>query len=55
MPDDLQVSPVPSSVCAALLDPHWRRAIEEKYAALLANQTWDLVSCPSSANVVAGK
>jgi len=50
-----QVSPVPSSVRAALLNPHWRRAIEEEYAALLANQTWDLVPRPSSANVVTGK
>jgi hypothetical protein len=31
-------SPVPSSVCTALADPHWRRAMEE-YAALLANHT----------------
>jgi hypothetical protein len=37
-----QVSPVPSSVRIALLDPHWRQAMEE-YAALVANQTWDLV------------
>ncbi|XP_021321359.1 uncharacterized protein LOC110437291 [Sorghum bicolor] len=42
MPGDSQVSLVPSSVREALLDPHWRRAMEEEYAALLANQTWDL-------------
>jgi hypothetical protein len=36
-PGDSQVSPVPSSVCTALLDPHWRRAMEEEYAALVAN------------------
>jgi hypothetical protein len=35
-------SPVPSSVRATLVDPHWRRAMEE-YATLLANHTWDLV------------
>jgi hypothetical protein len=32
-------SPVPSSVRTALADPHWRRAMEEEYAALLANHT----------------
>jgi hypothetical protein len=46
MPGDSQVSPVPSSVREALSDPHWRRAMEEEYAALLANQTWDLVPRP---------
>jgi transposase InsO family protein len=40
--EDSQVSPVPSSVRTTLLDPHWRRAMEE-YVALVANQTWDLV------------
>jgi hypothetical protein len=34
---DSQVSPVPSSVRIALLDPHWRQAMEEEYAALVAN------------------
>ena len=49
-----RVSPVPSSVRDTLADPHWRRATEEKYAAL-ANQTWDLVPRPSGCNVVTGK
>jgi hypothetical protein len=31
------ISLVLSSVRAALADPHWRRAMEEEYAALLAN------------------
>jgi hypothetical protein len=48
-------SPVPSSVRTALADPHWRRAMEEEYAALLANHTWDLVPCPPGTNVVTGK
>jgi hypothetical protein len=34
-----RVSPIPSSVRDALADPHWRHAMEEEYAALLANQT----------------
>ena len=49
-----RVSPVPSSVRDALADPHWRRSMEE-YAALVANQTWDLVLRPSGCNVVTGK
>ena len=49
------ISLVPSSVREALADPHWRRAMEEEYAALLANQTWDLVPRPRGANVVTGK
>jgi hypothetical protein len=52
---DLQVSPVPSSVRTALLDPHWRQAMEQEYAALVANQTWDLVPRPPGTNVVTGK
>jgi hypothetical protein len=52
---DSQVSLVPSSIRTALLDPHWRRAMEEEYAALVASQTWDLVPCPPGTNVVTGK
>jgi hypothetical protein len=48
-------SSVPSSVRTTLADPHWRRAIEEEYAALLANHTWDLVPRPPGTNVVTGK
>jgi hypothetical protein len=50
----LDASPVPSSVRAALADPHWHRAMEE-YAALLANHTWDLVPRPPGTNVFTGK
>ena len=35
----VRLSPVPSSVRDTLADPHWCRAMEEEYAALLANQT----------------
>ena len=52
---DPGVSPVPSSVRGALADPHWRRAMEEEYEALMANQTWDLVPRPPGGNVVTGK
>jgi hypothetical protein len=46
---------VPSSVRSALADPHRRRAMEEEYAALLANHTWVLVPCPPGTNVVTDK
>jgi hypothetical protein len=45
---------VPSFVCTALADPHWRQTMEE-YAALLANHTWDLVPHPPGTNVVTSK
>jgi hypothetical protein len=48
-------SPVPSSVRTALADPHWRRAMEEEYATLMANHTWDLVPRPPGTNVVTDK
>jgi hypothetical protein len=47
-------SSVPSSVRAALVDPHRRHAMEE-YTALLANHTWNLVPRPRGTNVVTGK
>jgi len=50
-----RISLVPSSIRDALADPYWRRAMEEEYAAHLANQTWDLVPCPSGCNVVTSK
>ena len=50
-----RVSPVSSSIRDALADPHWRCAMEEEYAALLANQTWDLVPRPFGCNVVTDK
>jgi hypothetical protein len=51
----LDASPIPSSVRTALVDPHWRRAMEEEYAALLANHTWDLVPRPPDNNVITCK
>jgi hypothetical protein len=48
-------SQVPSSVRAALVRTHWRHAMDEEYAALLANHTWDLVPRPPSTNVVTSK
>jgi hypothetical protein len=30
-------SPIPSSARAALVDPHWRAAMEDEYRALISN------------------
>ena len=49
------LSPIPRSCRDALADPHWRRAMEDEYAALMDNKTWDLVPRPAKANVVTGK
>jgi hypothetical protein len=49
------LSSVPSSIRATLVDPNWRRAMEEKFAALIANNTWDLVPPPIGFNVVTSK
>jgi hypothetical protein len=49
------LSPVPSSICVALIDPNWHRAMEDKFAILIANNTWDLVPRPIGSNVVTDK
>lgn len=49
------LSPVPRTYRAALADPYSRAAMEEEFAALHANRTWDLVPRPSGANIVTGK
>jgi hypothetical protein len=49
------LSLVPSSVRATLVDPNWRRAMEKEFAALIANNTCDLIPCPVGSNVVTGK
>jgi hypothetical protein len=51
----LTLSLVPTSVYRSLTDPHYRRAMEEEYEALLSNSMWDLVSQPPGVNVVTGK
>jgi hypothetical protein len=49
------LSPVPSSIHATLIDPNWRRSMEEEFVALIANNTQDLVPCPIGSNVIIGK
>jgi hypothetical protein len=34
---------IPFSARVALVDPHWRVAMEEEYGALINNRTWELV------------
>jgi hypothetical protein len=46
--------PVPTSLHAALIDLNWHCAMEEEFAILIANKTWDLVPHPVSSNVVTG-
>jgi hypothetical protein len=46
------LSPVLSSV---LVDPNWCRAMEEEFATLIANNTWDLVPRPAGSNVITDK
>jgi hypothetical protein len=45
----------PSSVSAALIDPNWCCTMEEEFATLIANNTWDLVPNPIGSNVITGK
>jgi len=49
------LSPISKTFRSALADPNWRATMEEEYATLLQNQTWDLVPHPAHANVVSGK
>ena len=49
------ISPIPTSVRAALNDPNWRSAMQSEFDALLANSTWTLVPRPPHTNIVTGK
>jgi hypothetical protein len=49
------LSPVPTSLCAALIDPSWRRAMQEEYDALITNNTCDIVPHPIGSNVITDK
>ena len=49
------VSPIPTSVRAALRDPNWRTAMQNEYDALMANSTWSFVPHPPGTNIVMGK
>jgi hypothetical protein len=49
------LSPVPTSIGAALRDPQWRAAMQEEFEALQRNQTWKLIPYPPRANVITDK
>jgi hypothetical protein len=45
----------PKSVREALKDPNWRRAMDDEFQALQANQTWRLVDPPAGTHTITGK
>jgi hypothetical protein len=49
------LSPVPSSICVALINLNRHHAMEAEFAALITNNTWDLVPCPVGSNVITDK
>lgn len=49
------VSPLPRSVRDALRDPNWLSAMQEEFAALVGNNTWELIPRPPRANVITSK
>ncbi|GKE49235.1 ribonuclease H-like domain-containing protein, partial [Tanacetum coccineum] len=46
------ISPIPRSTAQAMCDPNWKRAMDSEMSALLSNNTWTLVPCPSHSNIV---
>lgn len=49
------LSPLLTSFQSTLVDPNWHAAIQSKFDALLANDTWTLVPHPSGVNVGTSK
>jgi hypothetical protein len=49
------LSPMTSSIHATLIDLNWCRTMEEEFAALITNNTWDLVPHPVGSNVITDK
>jgi histone deacetylase 1/2 len=45
----------PSSYRSALVDTHWRSAMEDEHAALLRNNTWTLVPKPPGTNIIGSR
>jgi hypothetical protein len=49
------LSPVPSSIHATLIDPNWRRAMEEEFTALIARLHLGPCPSPVGSNVITSK
>jgi hypothetical protein len=49
------LSPVPSSIHIALVDLKWHHTMEEEFAALIANNTWDVAPRLIGSNVFTDK
>ena len=45
-------SPIPKFYSQALRDPHWKAAMDLEMHAILGNNTWTLVPCPSRVNTI---
>ena len=54
-PSSADVSPLPRSVRTAVKDPNWLSAMQEEFATLVRNRTWELVPRPPRANLITGK
>jgi hypothetical protein len=44
-----------SLICSTLAGPHWNTTVEEEYAALMRNCTWELVPRPHGSNIMIDK
>ena len=49
------VSLEPKSAKEALTIPHWKQAMDEEFAALMKNKTWELVPLPSDRTAIGSK
>jgi histone deacetylase 1/2 len=48
----LSATSEPTSYKSALLDPHWKAAIDVEYNALMKNNTWHLVPPHQGKNII---
>lgn len=51
---DSPLSPIPKTYRGVLKDPNWHATMLDEVFVLHTNRTWDLVPCPSGANVASG-
>lgn len=43
---------LPTNFRQAILDPHWKTAMDEEYSALMKNNTWHLMLPPKGSNII---